>query len=342
MSHKFQNYHKPFFLITIDTEGDNSWSKPRTITCRNVDFLPRFQALCESYGLKPTYLTNYEVAQSPAFQEFGKNILQCKTGEIGMHLHAWNSPPLTCLTPDDCFFHPYLIEYPEDIMRKKIAVMTDLLEDIFQVKMVSHRAGRWSFNALYAQILVEHGYCVDCSVTPHISWKSVLGDPKQAGGTDYSQFPEEAYLLDLQDVSRAGESSLLEIPVTILCQQRPFANLFRPAFKRSALVSHALDRFLPPRVYWCRPNGKHLSDLLYTIEQAIYEKRTYVEFALHSSELMPGGSPNFRTDSDIEVLYQHLEMLFNIAHEKCVAATLHEYYQWFVNGKGKSHNDQCG
>src|SRR5512144_2975448 len=48
----------PSFLITIDTEGDNLWSRPREITTGNARYLPRFQALCEKYGLKPTYLTN--------------------------------------------------------------------------------------------------------------------------------------------------------------------------------------------------------------------------------------------------------------------------------------------
>ena len=59
---------RPAFLITIDTEGDNLWSRPRTMTTRNAEYLPRFQELCETYGLKPTYLTNWEMTNSPAFQ----------------------------------------------------------------------------------------------------------------------------------------------------------------------------------------------------------------------------------------------------------------------------------
>ena len=84
---------RPSFLITIDTEGDNLWSAPATITTHNATALPRFQALCQSYGLKPTYLTNFEMANCPDFQEFGRDLLKHGAGEIGMHLHAWNSPP---------------------------------------------------------------------------------------------------------------------------------------------------------------------------------------------------------------------------------------------------------
>ena len=30
------------FIITIDTEGDDLWSRPRAITARNAAWLPRF------------------------------------------------------------------------------------------------------------------------------------------------------------------------------------------------------------------------------------------------------------------------------------------------------------
>ena len=50
---------KRALLITIDTEGDRLWSRPTTVETRNAEYLPRFQSLCERYGFKPTYLTNY-------------------------------------------------------------------------------------------------------------------------------------------------------------------------------------------------------------------------------------------------------------------------------------------
>src|SRR5262249_44806783 len=81
-------------LITIDAEGDDLWSRPRDITPRNAACLPRFQELCERYRWKPVYLANYEMALSPFFEEFGQDVLARGTAEIGMHLHAWNSPPL--------------------------------------------------------------------------------------------------------------------------------------------------------------------------------------------------------------------------------------------------------
>src|SRR5271170_3369343 len=100
---------KPAFLITIDTEGDNLWAKPKTILVENAKHIERFQRLAERYGLKPTYLTNWEMVESPVFRQLGRAALARKACEIGMHLHAWNSPPIEPLTPDDDRFHPYLI-----------------------------------------------------------------------------------------------------------------------------------------------------------------------------------------------------------------------------------------
>jgi hypothetical protein len=317
----------PCFLITIDTEGDGMWWRPRTIETRNAAFLPRFQALCETYGLRPTYLTNYEMARSPVFRELGVDILRRNAGEIGMHLHAWHSPPHYSLTGDDYHHHPYLIEYPLDVMRAKIAHLTDLLEATFAVKMVSHRSGRWSFSAAYARMLLERGYRVDCSVTPHVSWRWKVGDPRQAGGTDFSGFPDSAYFLDPEDISRPGDSGLLEVPVTIMSSGPAVRARLGRVLPSTRLVTGALKRLFPVR--WLRPNGRNLTHLLRLVDRAAVERRRYIECMLHSSELMPGGSPAFATAASIETLYEHLARLFEHATQIFHGATLAQFHDRF-------------
>ena len=178
-------------------------------------FYPDFRALCDKFDFKPTYLTNYEMATCKSFQKFGRETLAYDTGEIGMHLHAWNSPPITPLTANDLLNHPYLTEYPEGLMRDKIRVMTELLEQVFQIKVYRPSRGRWALNEVYAQILVDKGYHVDCSVTPFLSWKTHIGDPNKEGGTNYTGFPDKAYLVNLDCIKIPGVSALLEIPMTI-------------------------------------------------------------------------------------------------------------------------------
>jgi hypothetical protein len=322
---------RPSFLITIDTEGDGIWDRPRAVETRNAGFLPRFQALCERYGLKPTYLTNYEMAISPAFRDLGRDALKRDAAEIGMHLHAWYSPPDFGLTENDHAHHPYLIEYPREVMRAKIAFMTDLLEDTFDVKMLSHRAGRWSFDSTYARLLVERGYRVDCSVTPYVSWRGKLGDPRRVGGTDYSGFPDFAYFVDLDDIGRAGISPLLEVPMTILAARPAVSRLVPRMFPTARWTARVAGRLFPVR--WLRPDGKNLRSMLAIVERAAAEKRRHVEFMLHSSEFMPGGSPTFRTAEAIEVLYDHLEQLFERVAQLCQGTTLSEFYHLFQEGQ---------
>jgi hypothetical protein len=312
----------PYFLITVDTEGDNLWARPRQITTRNAEALPRFQALCERYGLRPTYLVNYEMAVAPVFQEFGRQVLARGAGEIGMHLHAWNSPPLTPLTPDDFHYQPYLAEYPEPVLREKVKYMTGLLEETFAVKMISHRAGRWRLSAAYARALVDNGYLADCSVTPHISWGDKLGDPKGQGGSDYSLYPELPYFMDLEDPGRAGDSPLLEVPVTVLSARRPLMRLLPSTLRSASLVKRVVERLLPAD--WMVPDRYNAERLPGVLPRALRLGRPYVEFAIHSSELLPGGSRSFVTEAEVERLFERVEALFEqAAHLRGV--TLGEY-----------------
>ena len=62
-------------IITIDTEGDNlwAWREGQPIGTENTRFLPPFQSLCEEYGMKPVYLSNYEMLQDPRFCAFARD-----------------------------------------------------------------------------------------------------------------------------------------------------------------------------------------------------------------------------------------------------------------------------
>jgi hypothetical protein len=314
---------RPYFLITIDTEGDGMWWRPRAIETRNAAFLPRFQALCEKYELRPTYLTNYEMARSPVFRQLGLDVLKRDAGEIGMHLHAWHSPPDHPLTDDDQLHHPYLIEYPPAVMRAKIVRLTEVLENTFAVKMLSHRAGRWAFDGVYARLLLEQGYRVDCSVTPYVSWRAKAGDPRRSGGTDYSGFPDQAYFLDLDDIRRSGHSALLELPMTIVPTRPRLTSLLRRRSPSTPLATRLVRRLCPVR--WLRPTGRNVGDLVRIVERAVAERRRYIQCMLHSSELMPGGSPAFPTADSVETLYDHLEQLFERAARFFRGGTLAEF-----------------
>jgi hypothetical protein len=310
------------FIITVDTEGDDIWSRPREITTHNARFLPRFQSLCESYGWRPVYLTNYEMAICGEFVEFARDVLRRDAGEVGMHLHAWNSPPLIPLTDDDFRYHPYLIEYPDEVMWEKIKFMTALLEERFGRPVLSHRAGRLGFDGRYAAMLLQQGYRVDCSVTPGVDWSGTPGAPGMAGGPDYRGFPDRPYFFNPADIRTPVRGGLLEVPVTIST-----SGLFRaaPWAYRLPLAGPLVSR-ISPMQSWASPGENSLAGMMRAARSARAAGAVCVEFLVHSSELMPGGSPRFRTASAIERLYANLETLFEDLSTWCKGMTLAEFH----------------
>lgn len=332
------------FIITVDTEGDDLWARPREITTRNAGYLPRFQALCERFGLEPVYLTNYEMAMSPVFAEFARDVVARRAGEIGMHLHAWNSPPLDPLTTNDFHYQPYLTEFPEPVMRQKIETLTAILEDRFGQKMISHRGGRWAFDGRYASILLDAGYRVDCSVTPGLSWRGAPGAPTGHGGPDYSAFPCDPYFLGSSDVSVPASEGLLEVPVTSrlsnLYGVAPWLYGVRFVRRFATRASPAVSLLCPVQPALRAPVNRHLKAMVDLARRVRSEGPPYLEFMVHSSELMPGGSPTFRTESDIECLYEHLEILFEEQSTWCYGATLAEFHR--VCTSSTAHRDREG
>ncbi len=325
------------FVVTIDTEGDNEWAKPKNPTDRNAAWLPRFQELCERYRLRPTYLVDHTMATSPAFQEFGRDVLARRKAEIGMHLHAWNSPPIVPLTARDHEIQPVLTAYPSEVMRQKIVYQSELLEQTFETPMLSHRAGRFGFDERYAAILAELGYLVDSSVTPHVNWEALAlatRRPHQGqspvfvpGGPDFSRCPEEPYWIDPDDLCNpAGGSSLLEVPVTIRNRWPGWIDTPRPSGQSARdLPKRILNRLYRARV-WIYPRSTEEKMLRWIVQEGLRRQATHLMFFQHSSEFMPGGSPWTVDESDIERQYEKTEALFEIVAGSCEAMTLAEFH----------------
>ena len=303
------------FLITIDTEGDNQWAKDSKNTTKNTKFLPRFQELAEKYNFKPVWLTNYEMANDEEYVKYMKKKQDNNLCEIGMHLHAWNNPPeyeLNRINQEK----DYLIEYPKEIMDKKIKNITNLIEKKFGKKPVSHRSGRWTMNDDYFELLDKYGYLIDCSVTPHVSWEVCPGSTGLKG-SNYSNYPEEPYFYK--------DTKILEVPVTIR-KCRKFE--FKCALGILEFINEAKNLVFGYS-QWIRPN-RFTDEKIRQMKKVIdscEKNEQYIMFMIHSSELMPGGSPNFKTKEDIEKLYKVIEAIFSYAKSKgYIGMTLKEYY----------------
>lgn len=301
------------FIITIDTEGDNLWKwKPgQEITTKNVQYLARFQELCSQYGFKPVWLSNWEMISDPLFVEFINRNVETGNCELGMHLHAWNNPPFYELPRDEHSGAPYLIEYPREIMEAKIAAITEKMKEQFGYVPVSHRAGRWAMNDTYFELLYQYGYRIDCSYTPGISWRDSLGQTPGFAGPDYRKASR-----DIQKYK-----GIVEVPVTVEYTHRMFLDKNK-SWKSN--VKTALFGMAGQNI-WLRPGRDNMKDMLWMIEKNRSGDGDYLMFMLHSSELMPGGSPTFKDAEAVEVLYGKLQVLFDVIKDSYEGCTLEEY-----------------
>lgn len=289
------------FIITIDTEGDGQWDLDAGCSTLNARFIPRFQELAEKYDFKPTWLTNYEMAKDDFFVDYMKNCLQRDACEIGMHLHAWNNPPEYPLNKINKA-RDYLFEYPEAIMDEKIHVVTDLLEDTFSTKMVSHRSGRWATDETYFKLLKKYGYQYDCSVTPLINWENTVGSTGKPG-SDYSKCPTQPYYI---------YDGILEIPVSI----RPVKYMGIDSARTFLDFAREIKWCRRNRTVWLRPTKKPSFIAMKKVLDTVSADSDYAMFMLHSSEMMPGGSPSFPNEASIEALYDRVEKLFAYAKQQ--------------------------
>lgn len=311
--------NKKYFVITIDTEADNQWVYENPITTENTLYLPRFQELCEQFNFKPVWLTDYEMASDERFVKYFKEKQDKGLCEIGMHLHGWSTPPEYEL-PVNCKERPFIYEYPLNIIEEKVKNITELLTQKFRVSPITHRAGRWAINNEYLSILCKYGYKIDCSVTPGINWVNTKG---QTGchGPDFSEYSDK--------VQKIG--NMLEVPVSIK-KIRCFnvKKIIPTRHVRSWLIDllRELKNFNKAKLQWLRPDRFfNLNALKKLVDLVAEDDSEYLMFMIHSSELMPGGSPTFVTKRTIEKLYKLLEKLFFYIQTKGFEGiTLKDFY----------------
>src|SRR6059036_887515 len=117
----------PAVLVGIDTEADDQWSEQgrRRLTVRNAERLPGLQALCEGFGVRPSYLVTHEMATRRESADVLRGLARGGRCEIGSHLHPWTSPPLR---PEDAAAHTYPHNLPSELLERQIADLTAVID----------------------------------------------------------------------------------------------------------------------------------------------------------------------------------------------------------------------
>ena len=296
-------------VITVDTEADNQWETGHPIETRNLEFVPRFQELCDKHGLPPTYLCTHEIIVDDAFEPTLKRWQDEGRAEVAAHLHPWSNPPLENDTVD-LDNRPFPSELDDAQFCAKMDVLTRVITERAGRPPESFRAGRWGFRASHIPILRDFGYTVDCSVTPLTNWSRQRG--VHGVGPDFRRAPAFPYVLDDEDVCRAGRSGLLEVPMTIISHHEARLRLTHRLFPNErSLPARLMRRAFRLETEWFRPYPHMTAERMKAVYDTCMAARyPVVTFMFHSSELMPGGSPYNPDAASIEDLYQRLDELF--------------------------------
>ena len=136
-------------------------------------------------------------------------------------------------------------------------------------------------------------------MTPHINWTKDIG-ATGFPGSDYSKCPEKPYYI---------YKDILEVPMTI---RKKHMFVWEKPYTLYSLCRE-LKRFVFGRNQWLRPDASLLQKPLIKLIDIISKENQYLMFMIHSSELMPAGSPNFKDEESTDALYTIIEAVFKKA-----------------------------
>ncbi len=257
--------------IDVEEEGLFSGVYAREGRAANVRHLERLE-FCHALGFPLTLLVDYPVTQDRDACALLRRLHRDWGAEIGAHLHHWNTPPLRDLPyPEPVRCH----KLPPDLLREKLRCLTQAIERNIGVRPRSFRMGRFDYCSTLTPLLAELGYAVDSSMVP---LRSELHGP--------DHFSEQAAIRPLG-------CGVTEVPLTVVPVLR-----HAPALARNVLRLLPYGARIPLQRGFSKVFAPGVHPLWYPLPSMKLAARLHLarggnvlNVFLHSSELMPGGSP---------------------------------------------------
>jgi len=293
-------------IVSIDTEEDNWYRSRRDVTVENIRELRGQAAFFARLGVRPTYLTAYQVAADSRAADALAEACAVGGGEIAAHLHPWNTPPLL---EEFVPRNSMLANLPADLQLAKLRALTTALQEALHVTPRVFRAGRYGLGQGTVSALLSCGYRVDSSVMPFVSWEEVDGGPSFVGA------PLDPYRLapDSDVTQPAGHGDLIEIPLSCGFSRRPFQLWARvrgvldgPALRPLHLVGLAARSGLFKRVV-LSPELASVAEMLTLSRRLLEQGVRHLQMSWHSPSLKPGLGPYTATAADVARLYASVE-----------------------------------
>jgi len=253
----------------------------------NIPLLRRLEFLPREYDLPLTLLCDYPVLTHTPSLGVIAELLGRTDGELGAHLHPWNTPPFPEM--------PWPEPVPTSVMplstfRAKLETLQTAVQAASGHPAASFRMGRWNLFKRAMAVLPDVGILVDSSVAPlrHVP-----------GGPDHFLAPADPYWTG---IGGPNGKRLLEAPTTQV-----------PLLPGSPRLTHALARRLPGRAgdillgtfmktLTLGVNPVWMPEATMRLATLAHARRGGRALTLfwHSSEMLPGASPHFPDQAAVD------------------------------------------
>ena len=304
--------------ITVDVEEEGLFcgKYPRVPPgVRNVQELSRLEFIPQEFGFPITFMVTYAVARDKGACRILRSWCERYKAEIGAHLHHWNTPPFINLPgqrPGDAASASTLP------WQEKLISLLRAIREGLGVFPRSFRMGRFEVNSTIISLLRQHGLVVDSSKVP---LRQVVGGPDQ-----FLTPPDPHWL----HPPNSPEGPLLEVPLTVVAWST-----------RISALTYRLSRLMPDRQgeLWRRgfsyvgtagpqPTMYPLFSMCHGVRLHRRRGGEVITMYLHSSELLPGGSPQFPDELAVQGLVRKIRKFLTwlVQTNAVTGVTLAELY----------------
>jgi hypothetical protein len=306
--------------VTIDVEEEGLFTgryPAEDAPPTNVDRLKVLDPMFRDLGIRPTLLVTYQVARHPRHRDLLGTLAERWKGEIGAHLHPWNTPPLEPAPGDGPLCSDGI---PAGLLAAKLETLLNTLR-LWAGEPACFRMGRFDMGPRMFSVLERTGIRVDSSVAPM---------RRKTGGPDHLAAPVDPYHPCARDPRSTGGSHILEVPNTIVpvvsglgtVLQRLGASRVLPPAWISGFAMYVGS--LPAQPAWTGPTRLRTAVRLHRCRGG-----QVVTLFFHSSELMPGGSPQHPSPLHVERFLAKLKGFLrwlrrDLAVESVTLGDLHE------------------
>lgn len=269
--------------VTVDFEESFDWASIHTpfVLVGDVAPVAAFHAECVAKGIRPTYFATFMVLNDPRSVEFLRRARSADECSVGIHLHAWSTPPTTEAATEANTFQGNL---PAALEAAKLTSLSESYKRVFGGSPSIHRAGRYGATAQTYRILESMGISLDFSPSSGFNFG-------EAGGPDFRTMRNAPFW--------AGDHH------KVLCLPVPGRNFLRGPDFLTRLCGARLAKTLgvPVRL---SPEGNTVRRMQMIAAHAIKEGVRDIVVTIHSTSLSPGGNPYSNTATAVRGVVQRL------------------------------------